>query len=368
MKVNKFELKFDPEQIVLFKDMADDILTNDLPISNGKYVTEFEGGFKVLQKVPYAVAVGSGTDALEMALLACDVEGSSVVIPDNTMIGTAFAVIKAGAKVHPLDIELDTFAIDPDELRDTLSQEKNIGAVILVHIGGMISDYIDEIVEICKDHEVPLIEDSAQAHLARKGKLHAGTIGRFGCFSFSATKDMTTAEGGIVTCTNMEDYNKLRSLRSFGTEGNEFLHRFISGNYKMTEFQGALGITELMRAKKRYDRRKVIAERYINEVINEAFEPVLCESIPSYYKQILKCDTKADDVEAFCKKEDVSMTGRVYPVPVHQQECFKHYPIVRTSFRRSSIHATHHICPPNYPELTDEQVNFVIEVLNKYVE
>ena len=80
----------------------------------------------------------------------------------------------------------------------------------------------------------------------------------------------------------------------------------------------------------------------------------------------MKCDVDATTVEAYCKTKEVSMTGRVYPVPVHKQECFKNYPITRTSFRKSSIFADHHLCPPNYPELTDEQVSYVIEVLNKY--
>ena len=122
---------------------------------------------------------------------------------------------------------------------------KKTGAVVIVHIGGIISPNILEIKKICKNHDVPLIEDAAQAHGSKFNGIPAGNLGDAGAISFFTTKVMTTGEGGMIVTNNKNIYDKAFSLRQFGFKKNKLFHDKISSNYKLSEFSALLGIIEL---------------------------------------------------------------------------------------------------------------------------
>ena len=339
--------------------MCGEILTRPAPISNGKYVKEFETRFADSISVDNAVAVGSGTDALETALRTVGVQGKKVVISDNTMIADALAVERAGGEITLCDIENESFALDPENL-DNILKKGDVGAVVLTHVGGSVSKYIEALVETCEWRNIPLIEDAAQAHGARYGNYRAGSIGALACFSFSATKVMTCAEGGMVTTNRVDYIDTLRSLRDFGSPpGNAHLHTIVGGNFKMTEFQAALGLTELDRVRGRIRRRGELGKYYCRHLDDDKYTCVdMGDS--SYYKQIVLTEMNRDSLKHQCKLQGVGMTGEVYPIGIHKQPIYassEEYPI--TEWFTAS-----HVCPPNYPELTDEEVKYVCEVMN----
>lgn len=356
-----YKLEFDDSFVKQYKDGCERILKSD-SLAEGKFVSDFENKFSEFIGAKHCVAVSSGTAALEVAMRALDVKGKSVIMPTNTFIATAIAAIRAGAEVVLLDIEEDTFALYPDALKKAIT--KNTGAVILVHIGGIISKYAKEIVNICEKNGVPLIEDAAHAHGATRGDLKAGTIGRIGCFSFFPTKVMTTGEGGMITTNDGHLANLMRSIKNFGRDLTNPIFSIRDGlNYKVTEFQALLGLLEMGRVQQRIAKRTILAHEYQKLLSGTSYRAIGYEDGKnSYYKQIVKINFSQDALHKFCKKHNVSLTGEVYRYPVHQQPVFKGI-FDNDNFPVANRFSKQHICPPLYPELEIEDVRYVCEVL-----
>jgi len=210
-----------------------------------------------------------------------------------------------------------------------------------------------------------LIEDAAQAHGASRGKFKAGSIGEIACFSFFPTKVMTTAEGGMVVCNKSELIDKVWSLRNFGRDPNDGLLMINRGgsNHKMTEFQGLMGLLELKRVKKRIKQRTKLSKRYQTKLGGSSYQPIgIGDGVSCYYKQMVKTPLDQLKLNEYCKKQGVVLTGEVYRYPVHEQ------PIYRSRFNPNEFPVAnywckHHICPPNYPELSVTEVDYVCDLL-----
>jgi len=365
--VPKFKLEFDPDFIASFQEGCRHILESDT-LQEGAYVRGFEEAFARFIGARYCVATSSGTTALEVALRSVcandfqqGVKGREVIVPTNTFIATSIAVERAGGILTLLDIESDTFALCPELLEKAISERT--GAVVLVHIGGVISKYVDDIVEICAKHGVPLVEDAAHAHGASRGKWRAGSIGQTAAFSFFPTKVMTCAEGGmVVTCPTWTVARRATSIKNFGRLGIDSPLCNIDGlNAKMTEFQGLLGVMDLKRAHERIARRTVLASWY-RECLG--MQATMASVDSSHYKFILRTKQENDALRAFCSARGVSLAGEVYRYPLHEQPIYAGrfdpglFPVANGFCR-------HHICPPLYPEMEVEDVRYVCEVLRE---
>lgn len=362
MKVNIFDLNFDSEYIKKFETGCREILESSF-LSEGKYTKQFESLFAQFSNAKYGICVTSGTAALEVALKAINVENQEVIIPSNTFFATANAVRNAGGILKLADIEDQTFSIFPESLKSQIT--KNTKAVILVHIGGIISSHIKEIVEICQEHKIKLIEDAAHAQGAKRGEYTAGSIGDIACFSFFPTKVMTTGEGGMITTNNEYYYEMCKSLKNFGRQNNDIsicINDF-GNNFKVSEFTSLMGVLEMGRVTQRIERRQKLNKLYKDE-LNGVYDVFCDESIySSSYKTIVKIIKKVDYKE-LCKKEEVALTGEVYKIPVHIQ------PLWINKFNYDDFPVTnhfcsHHICPVLYPELTEDQVIYVCNILKR---
>jgi len=366
MKVNIFDLKFEPEMVDEFAQGCREILETGF-LSENRYTKEFEERFAKLSNAKHGIAVTSGTAALELALKAVDVEGKGVIIPSNTFFATATAVRNAGGCLQLVDMEDETFSICPEALKKAITPLTK--AVIIVHIGGIISKHIDEILKICNENGIILIEDAAHAQGSRRGPLleqhTAGSIGHIGCFSFFPTKVMTTGEGGMLT-TNSDDLaDKLRSLKNFGRDLKDIgiCVRDFGNNYKVSEFTSLMGCLEMGRVMGRIERRRYLTKLYKENL--PSFDVFYDENIfNTYYKAIVKTDKPSDVYRAKCKENGVSLTGEVYKIPVHRQPLWQHLYDPK-AFPITSHFSKHHICPPLYPELTDEQVLYTCKVLEE---
>ena len=186
-----FKLNFSLGFKLKFLRGAWDILSSDRPLGESKYVKEFETKFSQLVGSDYAVACSNGTTAIELALKSINVKGKKVVCPSNTFFATTVAIENAGGEVILADCEKETFSLSYTHLKKLIS-ENEVGAVVIVHIGGIISKDISEIVSLCKKNDIPLIEDAAHAQGSQIENFTAGTIGDVACFSFFPTKVMTT--------------------------------------------------------------------------------------------------------------------------------------------------------------------------------
>ena len=217
---------------------------------DGDEVAEFESRFATMHGCKHAIAVCNGTVSLRIALLAAGIQADDeVIIPPYTFVSTATAVIEANAIPVFADIDLDTFNLDPTAVRRAITPRTR--ALIPVHFAGQIAD-MRALNQIAREHNLIVIEDAAHAHAARYENRPAGSLADFGSFSFQSSKNLTSGEGGIITTNNAEFAAACRSIQSCGrVEGGLWYeHHRIAGNYRLTEFQGAVLNAQLKRLEK----------------------------------------------------------------------------------------------------------------------
>ncbi len=362
-RIRIFDLKFKKNEINFFLKNSKNIFDEGF-FTNHSYVKKFEDQFKKLNKSKFALSTSSGTSALEIILRSFDIKNKKVLVNSNTFIATGHAITNAGGKIVPVDLEKEYFMMDPKDLEKKI--HKNIGAVVIVHIGGIITPNILKIKKICNKFRVPLIEDAAQAHGSKYKNIYAGNFGDAGAISFFTTKVMTTGEGGMITTNNKKIYNKIFSLRQFGFMKNKLLHDKISGNYKLSEFSALLGIIELKRLKSRIAKRNLIAKIYQKKLENSKFK-LLKSKKPFYcnhYKQIIISKINRKKIEEILNKNQISLTGGVYYIPLHRQPIYKKY-LRKYKLPLTDFFCNNHFCPPCYPELTKADISRVCSVLMK---
>ena len=244
-------------------------------IGTGPMVQRFEDNFKLYKKASNAVAVSSCSAALHLSLLASELKpGDEVIVPAMTFCATVNAVIHSGVTPVLADVDPRTMNIDPKSIQDRIT--KKTKAILLVHFAGRPCK-MDEIMDIANQHKLLVIEDCAHAIESEyKGK-HCGTFGDFGCFSFYVTKNITTGEGGMVVCKDEEKSLNIKTMAlhglskdawsRFSDRGYKHYSLTVAGfKYNMTDIQAAMGIQQLNKIKKFWERRQEIWKQY-----NEAF-------------------------------------------------------------------------------------------------
>jgi perosamine synthetase len=333
----------------------------------GDFTRQFEEGFGKFSNASYCLATSSGTASLELILRALDIHGRSVIVPTNTFMATAFAVVNTSNRVILADSDPRTLCLDPKDVMRRV--ESDTAAVIWVHIGGVMSPAIRDMREFCRKKGIFLIEDCAHAHGCRLGDESAGTIGIAGAFSFFPTKVFTTGEGGAVLTTDAALDKKIRVIRNHGKnpdQGNAITAW--GDNFRMSEFTALLGVQQMKKADWILTERRRAAKVY-----DEAFgddtllKPVRLspECFSTYYKYICHLDAGIDrDVFKTRLREryGVSLTGEVYAKLCHEEPVWKnqssHMP---KDFPGALNVSRHHVCLPLYPGLTHDELLFVVD-------
>jgi len=351
---------------------VDEILESG-QLTLGEYTKEFEEKFANYLGVKYAVAVNSGTSALEIPLRALDVQGFSVIVPTNTFFATPASVIHAGGKVIFADVT-ENLCLDPNSVKQKI--RKDTKGVIIVHIGGVVPPQVKEIQEICHEHNLFLVEDAAHAHGSSLNGKPAGTFGDAAAFSFYPTKVMTSGEGGMIVTSDENIYRRALVFRDQGKAG--FLgnvHTEMGYNWRMSEVHAAIGLSQLARLNEFITTRRKVAQIYDKELgkISKVTAVKVPSSVKSnYYKYPAILDDGID--RALLKKKlkegyEVSLSGEVYELPCHLQPIFKdlygfsggEFPVAEDLCRRQ-------ICLPVFATMTDEQAKYVVDSLKKVLE
>jgi dTDP-4-amino-4,6-dideoxygalactose transaminase len=370
MKVPPVKINFPEQDRSEILEKIDGILQSGR-LTLGEYTKEFEEKFAALHGSKYAVAVNSGTSALEISLRSLSVAGSSVIVPTNTFLATAFAVVHSGAKVTFADCGPD-LNLDPDNIKKSITDDTK--GVVLVHIGGNIPENIAEITELCEEKDLFLLEDAAHAHgSSLKGK-YAGTFGAAGAFSFYPTKVITSGEGGMITTDNEELYNRALVFRDQGKAGfTANVHTELGYNWRMSEPNAILGSYQLSRLKEFIENRQRIAQIYDESLTHEKIQLLkLSKDLSSnYYKYIAYLD-KGIDRKAYKQtlreKHEVFLGGEVYELPCHLQPVFKElYGLSEGMFPVAEDLCARHVCLPMYPTMTDEEANYVVESMKEAI-
>jgi dTDP-4-amino-4,6-dideoxygalactose transaminase len=250
-------------------------------LAQGVRVSELEKAFAELHGAKFGVAVNSGTSALHLALLAAGIRaGHEVIVPAISFAATANAVAITGAKPVFVDISINTFNVDIKKIRAAITPRTK--AIVPVHLFGNPVD-IDELDQIAKDHNLIVIQDSAQAHLTTLRGKHIGGRGVAAAYSFYGTKNMTTGEGGIVLTNDEALAEKVRWLRNQGMSGT-YVYEIVGLNNRMTEISAAIGLAQLKRLESFTRAREANAAK-LDAVVPESWRPIVVEGSRHPYHQ-----------------------------------------------------------------------------------
>jgi perosamine synthetase len=342
-----------------------DVLMSGM-LAQGEKVAEFEQKFAGYCGAAHAVATNNGTAALHAALLAAGIgPGDEVIVPAFSFIATATAVSMCGAKPVFADVDEETFTIRPDQVKERITPKTK--AVIGVHLFGQPFD-VDPILEICEAHTIPLIEDAAQAHGALYHGVRAGNLGKLACFSFYATKNMITGEGGMVTTNDKPLADKLRLIVNHG-QSEKYLHTELGYNYRMTDIAAAIGIVQLRKLDKFNLRRRKNAEYYTaNLTAKGLVKPRVAEGVQHVYHQYVIQLTPEFPLSRSALMDLLKAKGIGsavhYPIPIHRQPLYA--PVadpdpcpVATRLSASVLSL------PVHPSLDTKDLAYICETLNK---
>jgi dTDP-4-amino-4,6-dideoxygalactose transaminase len=336
----------------------------------GPAVAECEKLVAAYSGCAHAVGVSSGTDALIIALMAEEIgPGDEVITTPYTFFATAGSIARVGATPVFVDILPDTFNIDPAKIEAKIT--KNTKAIMPVHLYGQCAE-MDAISDIAKRHNLTVIEDAAQAIGSEYHGRRAGSMGRYGCFSFFPSKNLGGAgDGGMVVTNDDEAAEKLRMLRNHGMKP-KYYHSLVGGNFRMDTLQAAVVNVKFPHLDAWSAGRQANAARY-RRLFGEAGLvqsgvvrlPYEAPNVRHIYNQFILRVERRDELLEHLKKHDVG-SEIYYPVPLHLQKCFAYCGHREADFPVSEAAAKETLALPIYPELTDEQAEWVVECIRRF--
>lgn len=328
-------------------------------LAQGKQVKEFEEQFAVYCGVKHAIATSSGTSALWLALLAHNIgPGDEVITSPFTFIASANAILYVGAKPVFVDIEAETFNLDPNKIESRITSHSK--AILPIHLYGHPCD-MDRIMEMARQYNLTVIEDACQAHGAAINGQKVGSFGT-GCFSFYATKNMTTGEGGMITTNDDEVADRARLLRAHGMR-KRYFHETLGYNFRMTDLQAAIGLAQLTKLDQFNKQRQANACFLIKELSD--LEDLVLPRIRAGYEHVFHQFTirNLKNRDAFRYKLLARGVGSeiYYPVGVHKQESFQE--IVSEDNLVLTEEASNQVVSlPVHPALSENDLDKIIEV------
>ena len=341
----------------------EDVL-NGMNLNIGPNCRYFEDEFAAYCGVKYAVAVGSGTEAIQFALLACGVkEGDEVITSPHTFFATAEAICCIGAKPVFVDIDPLTYTIAPETIEKNISG--NTKAIIPVHMYGQCAD-MAPIVDIAQKHGVAVVEDACQAHGALYQDKRSGALGNAGCFSFYFTKNLGAyGEGGIVTTDDAQIAEKVRLFRNHGHK-SKYEHAVIGYNGRIDEIQAAVLRIKLRHLEKYNGKRREKAAFY-NSLLKDVplVLPIEKEGRMHVYHLYVVRSKRRDELQEFLNRKGIQ-TGIHYRNPVHLQEA-----MASLGNKKGDIPEVEKACEeilslPIYPELEEESQLYIAEMIKEF--
>lgn len=326
--------------------------------AGGPFVEKFEKEFAEFCQCDYAIGVGSGTDALYMALRALDIgEGDEVITAPNTFIATAEAISFCGATPVFVDIDERTYTINPELIEPAITARTK--AIIPVHIFGQMAD-MNAIMSIAQKYDLLVVEDACQAHGAKDKQQHAGTIGDAGCFSFYPGKNLGAfGEAGAVTTNSPTLAEKIRALRDHGQRA-KYEHEVIGCNGRMDGMQGAVLSVKLKYLEEWNYRRRENAQYYGNLLSSNKTIKLPVESPGKhhiYHIYSIRAPNRAEFMAALGAR-GVSC-GVHYPIPVHRQKAYKGLGKGPGAFPVAEQCALEFVSLPMCPMLSNKQIEYV---------
>ncbi len=331
----------------------------------GPQVTAFEQEFAAWHGMSDSVGVGSGTEALHLAVRALDLQPEDEVIsPAFTFIASAGAIALAGSRPAFCDIEPRTFNIDPEDLARRITSKSK--AIVVVHLFGHPAP-MDEIMELARAHDLKVIEDCAQATGAQYKGRKVGTFGDFGCFSFFPSKNLGgVGDGGAVLANSPELLERIRVLRGHGSKVR-YYHDCIGTNSRLDEIQAAALRVKLRHLDRWNTERRKIADRYLKNLGDRVEVPSEAAGCHHVFHQFTVRVPERDRFKAYLETNGVG-SMIYYPVSLHQQKAFADLGYTDDDFPVTRQAQTEVLSLPMFPELTTEEIDLISNLVLSYSE
>lgn len=333
-------------------------------ISHGKYIDEFEKGFAKFCETKYATTVVNGTAALHLLLAAMEIgKGDEVIMPSLTFVATANAASYLGAKPVFVDVEYDTWNIDPTKIEKKITTKTK--AIIAVHLYGHPAD-IDPINALGEKYGIPVLEDACEAHGALYKRKKVGSLSKAAIFSFYGNKIITTGEGGIITSNNKKLIERAIYLKSHAmNKKRKYYHKEIGYNYRMTNLQAAIGLAQLENISKLIATKRKNARTYNMHL--ERIDGILlpsekewAESVFWMYSIILKKLRLKDKLARYLSEKGIET--RPFFEPMHKLPMYK----TKESLRNTEFLSTNGISLPSGVLLTSDQIYYISQEIKKF--
>ena len=337
----------------------------------GDELKKFEKNFLKNNKSRYGIAVGSGTDALLISLMALDIKkGDQVITAANTAIPTISAIINSGATPKLVDIN-DDYLIDLDKIQKEINSKTK--AIIPVHLYGQ-SCQMDKLLKITKKNKLKVVEDCAQAQGAKFKKKYLGNFGHFGCFSFYPTKILGAyGDGGFITTQNFRLYKKIKRLRFYGIETidkkNKFFDKYYSNengvNSRLDEIQATILNFKIKKLKYSINKRRNLAQAYIKYLKDsELILPREIKNNYHVYHLFTVYHKKAPQIVERLKKRNVTCRV-IYPYPIQKMKAYSKLNLAKGNLDNSVVKSKGIFCLPLYPDLKYNDIQVICNKLKK---
>ena len=361
--IKSFKYFFSDDQIGIITNKITKILSQQDFLTMGKYCSELEKNFSQYNQSPHVLTTSSGTSALELVLSSINIKNCEVLLPSNSFVATASAIVRSGGKPIYVDCDHDLNLCFEDLKLKATSGTK---VVIIVHIGGYISPKIQKIQTWCKENNFLLVEDAAHAIGSTAFNTNAGNFGDAAAFSLFTTKVLTSGEGGLVTTRHRDLYEKMCILRNHGQETDNIVP-FQGSNWRMHEFNAILALEQLKSLNENITNRKNIAliyDQYVNQLSQFGVNRIQLsqESQSNLYKYIILLPNSnlINDLTVNLKtKYNIASAGRVYPIPIHQQKGYEE----KVNLPNTERYCKEHFCLPLYMTMTTEEAHYTGQAL-----
>ena len=341
-------------------------------LTHGENTRIFEQNFQKYTNAKYAVTVSSCTAALHLSCMAIGLKkGDEVIVPAMSHTATSHAVEYTGAKTVFVDIDFETGNIDFKKIEKNITNRTK--AIIVVHMAGFACE-VELIQKIAKKYDLKLIEDCAHSLGTKFKGVHVGNFGVSGCFSFYPTKQITTGEGGMVITNNKDFYKKIKKLKAFGidkdinqrTKVGTYDVVSLGFNYRLTDFQSALGLKQLINYKKNLRKRHILAKKYTDGL--KDIKDLKCMPYSkncSFFVFQIFCKRRNELLKLFKdKKIEVSIH---YATPLPFMSYYKNkYKLNKNTFKNAKKYAESNISLPIYPRLNLSELNKVIKLIKNF--
>lgn len=346
-----------------------DCLDNNWISSQGKYIEIFENNFKKRFNCEYALAVSSGTAALQLAILSFEIKkGDEIIVPNLTFAASINSIIHSGAKPVLVDVNPDNWTIDPKQVERNISNKTK--GIMAVHLYGHPAQ-MNKLKKICKKYSLFLITDCAESLGAAYKKYEKNTLGDVSAFSFFGNKIITTGEGGMILFKNKKNYEKARILRDHGmSKKTRYYHVEVGFNFRMTNIQAAVGVAQLSKIENFIQKRKKNYKKFLgklNSIKYFKFQKIESWAQSSFwlYTILLNNNSPITKEEFMQRLEINGVETRPIFYPFSLMKIYRKYKKKKQNFPISEKIFKNALSLPSFTDLTSSQINYICAIIKK---